>query len=79
MFCPGTLLCVARTLHKGGPGMPVEVLDLTRRSGLYVQGSGTSPSGPDPLLISWSISSFLAAWRPGSRPRGGVRRYLPRD
>jgi hypothetical protein len=25
--------------------MPVEVLDLTRRSGLYVQGSGTSPWG----------------------------------
>jgi hypothetical protein len=20
MFCPGTLLCVARTLHRGGPG-----------------------------------------------------------
>jgi hypothetical protein len=35
--------------------------------------------GPDPLLIPWSISSFLAAWRPRSRPRGGVRRCLPRD
>jgi hypothetical protein len=30
---------------------PVEVLDLTRRSGPYVQGSGTFPWGPDPLLI----------------------------
>jgi hypothetical protein len=35
--------------------------------------------GPDPLLIPWSISSFLAAWRPRSRPRGGVGRCLPRD
>jgi hypothetical protein len=33
----------------------------------------------DPLLISWSISSSLATWRPGSRPRGGVGRCLPRD
>ena len=39
---------------------PVEVLDLTRRSGLFVQGSGTFPWGPDPPLISWSISSSLA-------------------
>jgi hypothetical protein len=62
-----------------GPGTPVEVLDLTRRSGPYVQGSGTFPWGPDPLLISWSISSLLATWRPGSRPRGGVGRCLPRD
>jgi hypothetical protein len=29
---------------------PVEVLDLTRRSGPYVQGSDTFPWGPDPLL-----------------------------
>jgi hypothetical protein len=43
---------------------PVEVLDLTRRSGLYIQGSDTLPWGPDPLLIPWSISSSLATWRP---------------
>jgi hypothetical protein len=30
---------------------PVEVLDLTRRSGLHIQGSGSFPWGPDPLLI----------------------------
>jgi hypothetical protein len=50
----------------------VEVLDLTRRSGPYVQGSGTSHGGPDPLLMPWSISSSLVTWRPGSRPCGGV-------
>jgi hypothetical protein len=36
---------------QGGPGTPVEVLDLTRRSGPYVQGFGTSHGGPDPLLM----------------------------
>jgi hypothetical protein len=30
---------------------PVEVLDLTRRSDLYIQGSDTFPWGPDSLLI----------------------------
>jgi hypothetical protein len=43
------------------------------------RGPVLSHGGPDPLLISWSISSSLAMWRPGSRPRGGVGRYLPRD
>jgi hypothetical protein len=42
---------------------PVEVLDLTRRPGLYTQGSGTFPWDPDSLLIPWSISSSLATWR----------------
>jgi hypothetical protein len=45
---------------------PVEVLDLTRRSGPYIQGSGTFPWGPDPLLIPWSISASLSTWRPQS-------------
>jgi hypothetical protein len=58
---------------------PVEVLDLTRRSGLYIQGSGTFPWGPDSLLIPWSTSSSLATWRSRSRPRGGVGRCLPRN
>jgi hypothetical protein len=58
---------------------PVEVLDLTRRSGLYIQGSDTFPWGPDPLLIPWSISSSLATWQPRSRPRGGVECCSPRD
>jgi hypothetical protein len=58
---------------------PVEVLDLTRGSGLYIRGSGTFPWGPDPLLIPWSISSSLATRWSRSRPRGGVGRCLPRD
>jgi hypothetical protein len=58
---------------------PVEVLDLARRSGLYMQGSGTFPWGPDPLLIPLRISSSLATWRPWSRPRGGEECCLPRD
>jgi hypothetical protein len=45
---------------QGGPGTPVEVRDLTRRSGPYVRGSDTFSWGPDPLLISSSISSSLA-------------------
>jgi hypothetical protein len=51
--------------------VPVEVLDLTRRSGPYIQGSGTFHGGPDLLLIPWRISSSLATWRPWSWPRGG--------
>jgi hypothetical protein len=43
------------------------------------RGPALSHGGPDPLLISWSISSSLATWRPGSRPRGGVGCCLPRD
>jgi hypothetical protein len=43
------------------------------------RGPALPRGGPDPLLIPWSISSFLAAWRLESRPRGGVGRYLPRD
>jgi hypothetical protein len=58
---------------------PVEVLDLIRRSSLYIQGSDTFPWGPDPLLIPWSISSSLATWRPRSCPHGGVRCCSPRD
>jgi hypothetical protein len=43
--------------HRGPgpvPGVrftPVEVLDLTRGSGLYMQGSSSYPWGPDPLSI----------------------------
>jgi hypothetical protein len=69
-----------------GPGplpgarfVPVGVLDLTRRSSPYIQGSGTSHGGPDLLTIPWRISSSLATWRPWSCPRGGVGRCLPRD
>jgi hypothetical protein len=57
----------------------VEVLDLTRRSGLYMQGFDTFPWGPDPLLIPWRILSSPATWRPWSRPRGGVGCCSPCD
>jgi hypothetical protein len=71
---------------QGGPGpvpgvrfAPMEVLDLARRSGLYIQGSVTFSWGPNPLLIPWSISSSLAKWRPWSRPRDGIGCCSPRD
>jgi hypothetical protein len=35
--------------------------------------------GPDPLLISWSISSSLATWRLRTRLCGGVERCSPCD
>jgi hypothetical protein len=34
---------------------PVEVLDLTRRSGLYIQGPGTSAWGLGPLVMPQSV------------------------
>jgi hypothetical protein len=43
------------------------------------RGPTLSHGGPDPLLISWRISSSLTMWRPRSRPRGGVARCLPRN
>jgi hypothetical protein len=43
------------------------------------RGPVLSHGGPDPPLISWSILSSLATWRPRSHPRGGVGCYLPRD
>jgi hypothetical protein len=51
---------------------PMDVLDLTQRPGLYIQGSNTFPWGLDSLLTPWSISSSLPTWRSRSRPRGGV-------
>jgi hypothetical protein len=36
--------------HPRGPGTPVEVLNLTRRSGPYVQGSDTFPWGFGPTI-----------------------------
>jgi hypothetical protein len=35
------------------------------------RGPTLSHGGPNPLLISWSISSSLSMWRSRSRPRGG--------
>jgi hypothetical protein len=45
--------------------MPVEVLDLTRRSGLYVQGSDTSPWGSGPTVDTLEYIIFsgrVATW-----------------
>jgi hypothetical protein len=50
----------------------MEVLDHTRRLGLYIQGSSVLRWGPDPLTMPWSILPSLATWRPRSHPRGGV-------
>jgi hypothetical protein len=51
---------------------PVEVLDLTRRFGLYIQGSGTLPWGSGLTDDALEYITSLATWRPRSRPRGGV-------
>jgi hypothetical protein len=66
---PGTLLRVARTPHR-------EVKDPSWGSDLYLRRSWTLPrgpvhtyrgpapshGGPNPLLMPWSIASFLATW-----------------
>jgi hypothetical protein len=47
--------------------VPVEVLDLTRRSGPYIQGSGTSPWGSGPtadILEDIVFSGHVAALEP---------------
>jgi hypothetical protein len=59
--------------------VPAEVLDPARRSGPYMQGSGTFPWGPDPPFVPCRILSSLATWRLWSRPRGGVGCCSPRD
>jgi hypothetical protein len=82
----GTLPWVARTLHRGGPRpVPRVRARLWRFRTLpggpvrTYRGPTLSHGGPDPLLISWSIPSSLATWRPESRPRGGVRCCSSRD
>jgi hypothetical protein len=57
MFCSWDLAVRGPDPVQGGSGArprgldtPVEVLDLTRRSGLYVRGSGTSPWGSGPTV-----------------------------
>jgi hypothetical protein len=48
---------------------PVVVLDLTRRSGLYIQGSGTFPWGSGPTVDSLEyivFSSHVAAPEPST-------------
>jgi hypothetical protein len=71
---------------QGGPGpvpgvrfAPVDVLDLARRSGLYVQGSDTFPWGSAPTVDTLEyivLSGHVATREP---PRGGVGCCLPRD
>jgi hypothetical protein len=50
----------------------------TLRSRLGMLGSSTLSRGPDPLMISRYMLPSLVTWWPRSRPRGGVRRGLPR-
>jgi hypothetical protein len=77
--CLGTSLWVARTLLGGirtpskGPGT------LTWESRSVFGGPVLPRGGPVQLIASWDISSFLATWRPWSRPRGGVRCCSLRD
>jgi hypothetical protein len=58
---------------------PVGVLDLARRSGLYIQGSSIFTWGSGPTVDTLEYIVFSATWRPWSRPRGGVGCCLPRD
>jgi hypothetical protein len=48
-----------------GSSTPVEILDLTRRTGLYVQGSGTSSwgSGPTVDTLEYIVFSGRVATR----------------
>jgi hypothetical protein len=69
ILCPGILgpCCEWSGPCTGGPGTPVEVLDLTRRSGPYVQGSGTFPWGSGPtidILEDIVFSGHVAALEP---------------
>jgi hypothetical protein len=61
---------------QGGPGpvpgvrfAPVEVMDLARRSGLYIQGSGTFPWGYGPTVDTLEyivFSGHVAALEPST-------------
>jgi hypothetical protein len=59
--------------------VPVEVLDLSRRYGSYMQGSSTFPWGSGPNVDTLEDIASLATWRPRSRPCGGVGCCSPRD
>ena len=83
--CPGTSLWVARTLLGGirtpskGPGtLTWESRTVFGGPGCAYRGPVLPRGGPVQLIASWDISSFLATWRPWSRPRGGVGCCLPR-
>ena len=77
--CPGTSLRVARTLLGGirtpskGPGMLTwESRTVFGGPGCAYRGPVLPRGGPVQLIASWDISSFLATWRPWSRPRDRV-------
>jgi hypothetical protein len=63
-----------------GPGTLVVILDLTRGSGPYTQGSGTFPweSRPAVDILGYIVFS-PTTWRSWGRPRGGVWCCLRRD
>jgi hypothetical protein len=75
----GTLLWVARTHTEGSGSCPWRSWALPGGLVRIYRGPALSHGGPDPLLMSWSISSSLVAWWPRSHPRGGVGCFLPRD
>jgi hypothetical protein len=77
--CPRTSLWVARTLLGGiqtpskGPGtLTWESRTVFGGPGCAYRGLMLPRGGLVQLIASWDISSFLATWRPWSRPRGGV-------
>jgi hypothetical protein len=60
---------VARILHRGVQARPWRFFDLTRRSGPYVQGSGTFPWGSGPtadILEDIGFSGHVAAPEPSA-------------
>jgi hypothetical protein len=66
----------------GGPGTPMEVMDLARRSGPYVQGSGTFPwgSGPSVDILEYIVlSSHVAALELSTWWGSGVVHHATRD
>jgi hypothetical protein len=76
---PGTSLWVARTLLGGirTPSKGPDTLTWESRTvfggpGYVYRGPVLPHGGPIQLIAPWDISSFLATWRPWSRPRGGV-------
>jgi hypothetical protein len=81
----GTSLWVARTLLGGiqtpskGPGtLTWESRTVFGGPGCAYRGPVLPHRGPVQLIAPWDISSFLATWRPWSRPRGGVGCCSPR-
>jgi hypothetical protein len=63
-----------------GPSTLVVILDLTRGSGPYTQGSDTFPWESRPTVDILGYLDFLpTTWWSWGRPHGGVGRCLRRD